>query len=502
QLTYSQLKAGTTVLSKIGTSYRVAVRDVTAANANSVASLANVRRVNIRDSIDSIMFLGSNLQKISNEQKLGTITTTSAPIDIAQPLSYLKSHLGVIGSLADADKLRSLRLTDLPSGTLSLSSVEIARNAKALGILLNNPGPFVLDNTGTVTAQQAKDIATLLQVRTNVSLARPLQISDNAAAILVVKEDLFVAGAPTISSVKISGDVNKAQAEDFEDLGSTFAKFDSFRIVDTAENALALDLSPPTHTTLNSKISGIRVTSALDTSLLSTIYPTITNQSPVIDPGKGNVLAKLLSGLEVSGSPASISDEIIRVAKLASDGKLRSINTAVPANFASTDVTNFQIDLRDNNLSDFPLSLSVADSISSLLRTDETEQQNVLTNLKRLDSTGLLKSIYAVDQRQVASLSISQASTLSTILDSIGLGNKLLPMKISATGSDFGPATEPPVTKQRPYYFPNLGDLSALAGKGRLVMPPQIDLSDMNGNLVDQTDLKTQLVNLGLMQPG
>ena len=162
QLTYSQLKSGTSILSKIGENYQVAVRDVTAANANSVASLANVRRVNIRDSIDSIMFLGSNLQKISNEQKLGTITTTSAPIDIAQPLSYFKSHLGVIGSLADADKLSSLRLTDLPSGTLSLSSVEIARNAKALGILLNNPGPFTLDNTGSVTAQQAKDIATLV----------------------------------------------------------------------------------------------------------------------------------------------------------------------------------------------------------------------------------------------------------------------------------------------------------------------------------------------------
>ena len=94
QLTYSQFKAGTAVLSKVGTSYRVAVRDVTAANANSVASLANVRRVNIRDSIDSIMFLGSNIQKISNEQKLGTITTTSAPIDIAQPLSYFKSQIG------------------------------------------------------------------------------------------------------------------------------------------------------------------------------------------------------------------------------------------------------------------------------------------------------------------------------------------------------------------------------------------------------------------------
>ena len=244
------------------------------------------------------------------------------------------------------------------------------------------------------------------------------------------------------------------------------------------------------------------MTSALDVSLLSTIYPTITNQTPVIDPGKGNVLAKLLSGLEVSGSPESISGQIARVAKLASDGKLRSINTAVSADFASTDVTNFQKDLRDNNLSDFPLSLSVADSILALLKSDATEQQNVLTNLKRLDSTGLLKSIYAVDQGQIASLSISNASALSTILDSIGLGNKLLPMKVSAIGIDFGPATEPPVTKQRPYYFPNLGDLSALAGKGRLVMPPQIDLSDMNNNLVDQTDLKAQLVNLGLMQPG
>jgi hypothetical protein len=118
-----------------------------------------------------------------------------------------------------------------------------------------------------------------------------------------------------------------------------------------------------------------------------------------------------------------------------------------------------------------------------------------------LESTGLLKSIFVADQGQVASLSISNASTLSAILDSIGLGNKLLPMKVSAIGSDFGPATEPPVTKQRPYFFPNLGDLSALAGKGRLVLPPQIDLSDMSNNLIDQADLKAQLVNLGLMQP-
>ena len=502
QLTYSQLKSGTSILSKIGENYQVAVRDVTAANANSVASLANVRRVNIRDSIDSIMFLGSNLQKISNEQKLGTITTTSAPIDIAQPLSYFKSHLGVIGSLADADKLSSLRLTDLPSGTLSLSSVEIARNAKALGILLNNPGPFTLDNTGSVTAQQAKDIATLLQGRKNVSLARPLQIADNAASILSAKDSLFSANAPAISSVKINGDVNAIQAAQFEGLGSTFTKFDSFRIVDTAENALSLDLSPPNHTTLNSKVSGIRVTSALDVSQLSTIYKVDENGSLIIDPSKGNVLAKLLSGLEVSGSPASISGQILRVAKLASDGKLRSINTAVPADFASTDVTNFQKNLRDNNLFDYPLSLSVADSITALLKSDPTEQQNVLTNLQRLDSTGLLKSIYVVDQGQIASLSISDASTLSLRLESIGLGNKILPMKVSAKGSDFGPATEPPVTKQRPYYFPNLGDLSALAGKGRLIMPPQIDLSDMNNNLVDQVDLKAQLVNLGLMQPG
>ena len=144
----------------------------------------------------------------------------------------------------------------------------------------------------------------------------------------------------------------------------------------------------------------------------------------------------------------------------------------------------------------------MADSITALLKSDPTEQQNVLTNLQRLDSTGLLKSIYVVDQGQIASLSISDASTLSLRLESIGLGNKILPMKVSAKGSDFGPATEPPVTKQRPYYFPNLGDLSALAGKGRLIMPPQIDLSDMNNNLVDQVDLKAQLVNLGLMQPG
>ena len=501
QLTYAQFKAGANVLSKIGTSYQVSVRDVTAANANSVAAVPSVRRVNIRDSIDSIMFLGSNIQKISNEQKLGTITTTSAPIDIAQPLSYFRSHLGVIGSLADADKLNSLRLTDLPSGNLTLSSVEIARNAKAIGILLNNPGPFVLDNSGTVTAQQAKDIGTLLQGHTNVRLLHPLQVSDSASSILAAKDALFGAGAPAISSVNISGDVNASQAAQFEALGSAFSIFGSFRIVDSATQALALDLSPPAHTALNSKISGIRVTSALDISQLATIYPTTNNQGPVIDPGKGNILAKLLSGLEISGAPSAMSGQIDRLAKLASDGKLRSINATVSANFAVSGVTDFQRTLRDNGLSDYPLSLSVADSIGALISTNAAQQQATLTNLKTLDSTGLLKSIYPADQGQPANLTIVQAATLSATLDSVGLGNKLLPMKVVATGADFGPATVPPVTQQRPYFFPNLGDLSALAGKGRLVMPPTIDLSDLNNSTTDQNDLRTQLVNLGLMAP-
>lgn len=501
QLTYSQFKAGGTVLSKIDSSYQVSVRDVTAANANSVAAIPSVRRVNIRDSIDSIMFLGSNIQKVSKEQKLGTITTTSAPIDVAQPLSYFKSHLGVIGSLADADKLNSLRLTDLPTGTLTLSSVEIARNAKALGILFNNPGPFTLDNSGPVTAQQAKDIATLLQGRTNVHLSNPLQVSDTATSILAAQDSLFGTESPAISSVKIIGDVNKTQAGDFEDLGTAFSKFDMFRIVDTAEQALALDLSPPTHNALNSKISGIRVTSALDVSLLSTIYPTSNSQVPVIEPGKGNILAKLLSGLEISGSPETMSDQIARLAKLASDGKLRSINATVPADFAVADVTDFQKLLRDYSLSDYPLSLSIADSIGSLVSSNAAEQLTISTNLKTLASTGLLKSIYAATQNQVDNLTITEASALSATLDSIGLGSKLLPMKVVATGTDFGPATEPPVTKQRPYFFPNLGDLSALAGKGRLIMPPTIDLSDLDAEPINQNDLRTQLVNLGLMLP-
>lgn len=196
-----------------------------------------------------------------------------------------------------------------------------------------------------------------------------------------------------------------------------------------------------------------------------------------------------------------MSDQITRLAKLASDGKLRSINTTVPADFAVSNVSDFQKLLRDYSLSDYPLSLSIGDSIGNLVSTDAAQQLTISTNLKTLDSTGLLKSIYAANQGQAANLTITQATTLSATLDSIGLGSKLLPMKVVAAGLDFGPATEPPVTKQRPYFFPNLGDLSALAGKGRLIMPPTIDLSDMNGNVDNQTDLKAQLVNLGLMLP-
>ena len=470
QLTYEQLKGGSNILSKIGVSYQISVRDVTAANANSVATLSNVRRVNIRDNIDSIMFLGSNIQKISNQQKLGTITTTSAPIDIEQPLSYLKSHLGVIGSLADADKLSSLRLTDLPSGTLSLSSVEIARNAKALGILLNNPGPFVLDNSGPVTAQQAKDIATLLQERNNVSLSRPLQIADTASSILAAQDSFFGEGAPAIGSIKILGDVNVAQASQLEMLGSNFTKFDSFRIVDTAENALNLDLTPSDHSTLNSKISGIRVTSALNVDRLVDIYELDSNQDLVINFSKGNVLAKLLSGLEISGLPQDITSQTKRLAKLASDGKLRSINATVTSNYSINSVTEFQKSLRNAKLSDYPLSLSIADPYSSFLPSEMESQRTILENLKQLNSTGLIKSIYVASQGQAENLTISRAATLSSKLDSIGLANKIMPMSISVNGIDFGVPIAPIGANVPPHYFPNLAVLSSLIGKGKILI--------------------------------
>ncbi len=502
KLTYSQLMAGSSIFDKIKTNYQVTVRDVSAGNVNAVAANGNVKKVNVRDSIDSVMFLGSNIQKVADQGKLGAISTTAAPIDISNSLAYFRSHLGVIGALADADKLKSLQITDLTSGKLSLTSVEIARNSKALGIYLNDAGTIVLDNSGPVSAVQAKQIGSLLKVHPNATLAHSLEVSDSAAAILAAADDLFAAGAPTIGKITITGDVNAAQAVAIEAVpdGKILNVVNAFRVTDTASNVLNIDLTPTDHSALNAKINGIRATSALDINALSSVYSSDGSGTLTINAGKGNVLDKLLSGLEISGSSTDISDQIAYLQKLASDGKLRSINPVASSSITASDITTIQTQLRDADLSEYPMSLTIADTIDNLVPSTTADQTAVLARLQTVSKAGLLKSVSASTVSggtTQATLSIDQSAAFSSALDSVGLGPSLQPMTISATGSDFGTPLTPLGTTPPPYFFPKLGTVSALAGKGQIAQFT-VDATDI-ADLVQREDLTTQLRNLGLI---
>ena len=504
-LTYAQLTAGSSIFDKIQTNYQITVRDVSAGNVNTVAANGNVKKINVRDSIDSVLFLGSNIQKVADQGKLGSISTTAAPIPIQNSLAYFRSHLGVIGALADADKLQSLQITDLNSGKLSLTGVEIARNSKALGIYLNSAGTVVLDNSGPVNAEQAKQIGSLLKVHPNATLARPLEITDSAASILAAADPvsgIFVTGAPSIGKITITGDVNAAQAAAIEAVpGSKILNVvNAFRVTDTASNVLNLDLTPATHSALNAKINGIRATTALDINALTSVYAPNGAGKLTINAGKGNVLDKLLSGLEVSGSSADISSKIGYLQKLASDGKLRSINPVASSSITSDDITTIQSQLRDADLSEYPMSLTIADTIDKLVPSTDADKTAVLARLQNVSRAGLLKSVAASTVSggtSAATLSIDQAAGLSDTLSSVGLGSSLQPMTISAVGTDFGTPLTPLGTTPPPYFFPKLGTLSALAGKGQIA---QFTL--VANNIADPTqrdDLTAQLRNLGLI---
>ena len=465
-LTFSQLKAGTPVLSKISGSYGINVKDVTAVNANSVADQANVKRVDLRDSIENLMFLGSNLQKISDANKIGSITTTSDAISITNTVAYFKSHLGVIGALAKAGKLNNLDLTDLSSGSLSLTSQQIAQNAAALKKLPIN-ATIKIQNSGTVSALDAVAINDLLLNSPQINLSNPITVSDTAANLLSNENrnaiNLLYNRTPSlVSKISVQGDVTVLQAQGAAQNGqidaipglNDFSGFpdviESFRIKDTSNNIKNLSSA----SALNSKISLIKATTPITVSDIGGFL------------AKGNLLAKLDSGFEVSDSVGNIllsgsssSTVPSDLKSLALKGKLRTVSVTVPVSEFSK-IDNVKQALRTANLGAYLSGFSVSGNITDLVTGSGTTLAVPLASkLRSLADSGLLKSISVTSDVKVQNGVFFYNSLKGKNLDSF-----LAPLAISDSIDSFGGK----VADAAPRIFSNLLGVAGLYQNGKL----------------------------------
>lgn len=482
-LTYSQLNAGSPVFSKISGTYAINVKDVTAENANRVTLFKNVKRIDLRDSIDNLTFLGTNLQKLSDANKIGSITTTSDAVSVNNTVAYFKSNLGVIGALARAGKLDNLTLTDLTTGSLSLTSQQVARNAEALKKLPID-ATVRIQNSGLVSASDAVAINDLLTNSPQISLINPLKISDTASNLLSSENrtsinELYSRSTSLVSNITVEGDVTVNQAQgvssstppvfglkDFQGFPEIIERF---RIKDTSENikSLSADVS------LNSKISLIKATTPIT---ITDIFTPADGLAPATGfLTKGNLLAKLDSGFEVSDNLSNILIESTNppsvpqaLKDLALKGKLRTVSVTVPVT-DFTKIDGVKQAFRTSNLGAYLSGFSIAGTTSNFISGSGAAMAVPLASkLRSLADSGLLKNIKVTDNSSVQS-----GIFLYNSLKGKNLDAGLAPLTISDSIESFGGKS----TDASPRLFTNLSGIAGLFQNGKLASLSVTNLS-------------------------
>ena len=435
-LDYDQLKGGAAILEKISGKYNVSVSNVIASNANAVSLMPSVTKVNIRDSIDKVLFLGTNLQKISDLNKLGSITTASDPVSITGTVAYMKSRIGVLNALAAGEKISEITLTDRTSANFNMTSSEIAKNHAAIA-LIGEEEPISITNSGPVSASEAAKIEELSSTN-KITISSAVQIIDTAENLIDFGlEILNLNDNDLISQITLRGEANVSQAQRLLE-AIPFDDLDEFKINDTSEELKTLypvDWTDEERTKFTEKIASIKATGAITVADIPSFSPTI--------------LSKMVSGFEIVDSIQNITDTD-QLTGLAAVGKLRSLVVSCSASELD-DLSTLKESLREQNLFRYLAGFAIDDEYSNIT-------SSVIGKLVALSSTGTLKSINIID-----TMTLSEAITLFNSLKGRKLDRAVLPLKIEDIATNFLDESTTPGT-------PNvlLGNLGGLASIGKL----------------------------------
>jgi hypothetical protein len=235
-LTHAQLTADEAVLAKFSNGFSLAVTNVTAANASSLASNERVVTVavsdsslNIRNKLDTLQGLGV---------KLSSITQSEPPATMAITATQYFADAGALGKISN-------------SYTLSVSDVSasiaatLASNKRVLNLSVTDSSDNIVRNLDTLQGLGTQLTGITLTTPTNPLEITASQLADDSAALSKINNPftLHVRGVAADFAAGVAGTTNVARVS----------------VSDTAEN---ISRKIDTLKTLGSKLSSVSLTSS------------------------------------------------------------------------------------------------------------------------------------------------------------------------------------------------------------------------------------------------
>ena len=386
-ITANQLRKNTTILGKLGSaSYGLNVRDVTAANAASVATNARVKDIVV---VDSSSAIASALTALTSNTKVTAITQKGEISPLAITAAELVSNLDGLNKITGG-------YTVAVSGATATEAVSYASNAKVKSVA-------ILDSSANVASQldALKDLGLRIkEIRTSDSTAMAVTAEQ-------VKNDSLVLGK-IYNSYQLA--VANASSLDVGAL-STNAKVVSVDIVDTGANViknlalykkLGTDLNSIQITDASTPVSITADQWALNEAIVSKFK--IGYSLAVVDASAGQVQALMANAKVASVSVKDTAANItLNMADLATNvAKITSITqkgTAAPftmtaTQYASAGVTSALAKVQGN----YSLSITgvavadaktIADGNARIVgMTLSGTAANVVANLADLNALG------------------------------------------------------------------------------------------------------------------
>ena len=276
-LTQAQLTADAAVLAKISNGYSLAVTNVLAASASTVANNARVYTVavsdsslNIRNNLDTLQSLGI---------KLNSITQSSTPTTMAITAAQYSADAGALAKISNSYTLSV-------SGVSATNAATVASNNRVLSLSVTDSTDSIVRNLDTLQGLGAQ-----LTGITQLTPTSPLEITgvqlaaDSAALSKITNAyTLNVRGVSADLAAGVAGTANVALVS----------------VSDTAEN---ISRKIDTLQTLGSKLSGVTLTS-FGLPLTLTAAQWANNQASVTDA----VLPKITNGYNVVISDMGAAD--------------------------------------------------------------------------------------------------------------------------------------------------------------------------------------------------
>ena len=409
-ITATQLTADAGALSKLTGSYGLAVRGVTAANANTVAATAHVNSVAVSDTSDNIANRLDALKSLGKQ--LTTITQTSiAPMSLTA--AQLVSNIGVLAKITNGFSLNVVGVSaanaatvaaqrNVASITVSDTSANIAAKLDVLAQLntrISGITQTVKQDLNITADQLTADAATLAKIDSGDYTLAVSQV--RAANVATVAADTHV----TTLAVADSADNlvgNLAALKDaltvaVDGSNDTLDKLGSIAQVGSAPLAITASQLNDYYSTVLSKMANnyslaVRAVSAANAVTVagmehvSSVAVSDSSSNLASNLDALNSLGKELVSLTQTGITAPL--QITADQLLADKSVLNKITNSYTLAVRNVTAQNAQTVASHANV----VSMSITDSSSNMARKLDTLQQlnSKISGLTRTDTDGVM----------------------------------------------------------------------------------------------------------------